>query len=503
MDSAWVIRMKLIEQRRQGALFFAYICTLNIGDDQPNGLKRLVPRAYGLNKMVISHDEIRWFFDEDDLIAAGYVLADQLWKNPHEANLLFNLFDKTALLNQRFADSLADKRLKGIPTSELVKMVNDYFVLYTPLFDIGTFAELLDFSFQKLIVTELKNQKIPGKEHPVIISTRSQPSEESFSREAEKNVLKIAARVREKQFSFPSAFRDPEIVGLMNEHIAKFYWSSCNYFSFSGLGLKNLRVLVKAACESKKSPRELLDQIDSEHQKLLQQKQELSQRFRLNKKTLFYFDLAQQVALLYDKRKKSQMHGFYSVGRILKELARRANVPFDLAKYVLPYETEAFASGKIPVSELQKRRDYLFVDYNQYPPRLVMGDLARKAEDDLWNKSTLSKNDLNGSCACPGTVRGVARVIKSKKQLHELQPNEILVTSMTDPDFVPYLKNAIGIITDDGGITSHSAIISRELKIPCIVGTKLATRTIKTGDMLDLRAHHGLVRVIQKAEKTV
>lgn len=495
--------MKLVEQRRQGALFFSYVCTLNICDDQPVGLKRFVPKAYGLNKLVISHDELRWFFDEDELIYAGTILSEQLWKNPHETNLLFDLFDKTALLNQQFAASLAKKRLKGTSISELVQITKDYFAVYTPLFDIGTFPELLDFSFQTLIVKELQSQKIPAAEHSLITSTMSQPSEESFSREAEKNVLRIASRVLEKQLSFPKAFSDKEIKALMEDHIGRFYFSSCNYFSFSGLGLKNLRLLVREAWEHEKKPGKVLEEFESERQKLSEKKALLLKKFNFNSKTLFYFDLARKVAILYDNRKKSQMYGFYSVGRILKELAKRNNVAFDLAKYVLPDEIEEFANGKISSAKLQERRDYLFINYNVHPPKMITGTAARKAEDDLWKKSTLGQNDLNGSCACPGTVQGLARVVKSKKQLHELQPNEILVTSMTDPDFVPYLKNAIGIITDDGGITCHSAIISREMKIPCIVGTKVATRTIKTGDLLDLRAHHGLVRVLERVEKTV
>ncbi len=155
-------------------------------------------------------------------------------------------------------------------------------------------------------------------------------------------------------------------------------------------------------------------------------------------------------------------------------------------------------SGKITIRVLEQRRAHSFIDYNTHPPKMVTGKKAQKKEEELWKSSTLSQNDISGSCACPGKVVGVARVIRSKKQLHELQPNEILVTGMTDPDFVPYLKKAIGIITDDGGITSHSAIISRELKIPCIVGTKIATRLIKTGDMVDLRAHHGLARIMEK-----
>ena len=69
---------------------------------------------------------------------------------------------------------------------------------------------------------------------------------------------------------------------------------------------------------------------------------------------------------------------------------------------------------------------------------------------------------------------------------------------MTRPEFVPLLKQASAIITDEGGITSHAAIVSRELKIPCIIGTKVATKVLKDGDKVEVNANHGVVRIIEQ-----
>jgi pyruvate,water dikinase len=67
---------------------------------------------------------------------------------------------------------------------------------------------------------------------------------------------------------------------------------------------------------------------------------------------------------------------------------------------------------------------------------------------------------------------------------------------MTLPDYVPAMKKAAAIITDEGGVTCHAAIVSRELKIPCIVGTKIATKVLKDGDMVDVNANHALVTIL-------
>jgi len=88
---------------------------------------------------------------------------------------------------------------------------------------------------------------------------------------------------------------------------------------------------------------------------------------------------------------------------------------------------------------------------------------------------------LTGAAVGTRIASGRARVIKSPKEINQFRKGEILVTEMTDPDWEPIMKIASAIITDKGGRTSHAAIVSRELGIPCIVGTERATRMLKTG----------------------
>ena len=73
---------------------------------------------------------------------------------------------------------------------------------------------------------------------------------------------------------------------------------------------------------------------------------------------------------------------------------------------------------------------------------------------------------------------------------------DILVTEMTTPDFVPAMKRASAIVTDKGGITCHAAIVSRELNIPCVIGTKIATKVFKDGDVVEVNATSGVVKKV-------
>jgi phosphoenolpyruvate synthase/pyruvate phosphate dikinase len=75
---------------------------------------------------------------------------------------------------------------------------------------------------------------------------------------------------------------------------------------------------------------------------------------------------------------------------------------------------------------------------------------------------------------------------------------DVLVATWTEPKYTPIMKLASAIVTDEGGLTSHAAIVSRELNIPCVIGTKNATKVLKTGDMVEVDANNGVVKIINK-----
>ncbi len=100
---------------------------------------------------------------------------------------------------------------------------------------------------------------------------------------------------------------------------------------------------------------------------------------------------------------------------------------------------------------------------------------------------------LKGLGASPGIGVGKVKIIMSEKEINKVQPGDILVTTMTTPDMVPAMKRAAAIITDEGGLTCHAAIVSRELGIPAVVGTKEATKVLKDGMLVTVDGERGIV----------
>jgi pyruvate,water dikinase len=110
----------------------------------------------------------------------------------------------------------------------------------------------------------------------------------------------------------------------------------------------------------------------------------------------------------------------------------------------------------------------------------------------LDNQQKINKvPDLTGEHASPGTASGTVIIINNPKEINRVSKGQVLVTTMTTPDFVPAMKKVNGIITDKGGQTSHAAIVSRELGVPCVVGTKTATKFFQEGDLVTLNGTTG------------
>jgi len=160
-----------------------------------------------------------------------------------------------------------------------------------------------------------------------------------------------------------------------------------------------------------------------------------------------------------------------------------------LAKYAKTIENHYYFPQDIEWA-LEKNKIYLV----QTRPVTTIKDkpsIQQNVGHGTWNIEHKSKSFLVGVGASPGIASGPVKLIHSAKEINKVLSGDILVTEMTNPDFVPAMRKTVGIVTDEGGRTAHSAIVSRELGIPCIVGAQRATRVFKTGDVITINGMTG------------
>ncbi len=181
------------------------------------------------------------------------------------------------------------------------------------------------------------------------------------------------------------------------------------------------------------------------------------------------------VSLLKRKRQKISDKEILLLAKLGKDLEHH---------YYFPQDTEwAIEKGKIYI--IQTR-----------PVTTVQNSESRIQNKNTQNSELLTLNSkliLKGDPASPGIASGPVKIIHKASEIHKVVSGDVLVAPQTNPDFVPAMKKAVGIITDKGGRTSHAAIVSRELGIPAVVGAEKATKVLKDGNIVTVNGIKGEV----------
>lgn len=190
----------------------------------------------------------------------------------------------------------------------------------------------------------------------------------------------------------------------------------------------------------------------------------------------------------------------FSFWPLFKNFSRANSLPWDYYIWMTSEEFEEMILKNKMISlkilkEREKSYAWILKDNKEY---FFTGQKVKEVLGQLgYFKKVAAQTEIKGVPGCPGSARGKVRVVTSPKATLKFKTGEILVVPETTPDFVPLMKKAAAIVTDQGGITSHAAIVSRELNKPCVIGTKIATKVLHDGDLVEVDAEKGVVKKIK------
>jgi len=180
---------------------------------------------------------------------------------------------------------------------------------------------------------------------------------------------------------------------------------------------------------------------------------------------------------------------------------QRTDALFELLFYARPLITALGEKYGIAFKEL---KNYTFDDLiggtpNKYESQVT--GITYKGESVFSDKPLIGVienvgTEVKGTIAQKGKATGIVKIVRVVEELGKVNVGDVLVTQMTFPSFIQAMQKAVAFVTDEGGITCHAAIVAREMKKPCIIGTKIATKLLKDGDMVEVDADSGVVRKI-------
>jgi len=203
--------------------------------------------------------------------------------------------------------------------------------------------------------------------------------------------------------------------------------------------------------------------------------------------------MSETFAYMQDERKKYVLISNHYQRLFLDEIAKRAGLTKKEIDYTLLPELKDILEGNSNKEELNNRSNGCLCIMTLDGYEIFSGDVAEEVFKKVFNPDP-DQDEIIGSCASKGKATGTVKIIRKIHDLVNFKKGDILVASMTTPNMIPAMNKAAAIVTDEGGVTSHAAIVSRELGIPCIIGTKIASKVLKDGDLVEVDANKGIVK---------
>lgn len=271
---------------------------------------------------------------------------------------------------------------------------------------------------------------------------------------------------------------------LIETHLEDFKWIKTNFFES--------KLLTK---------QEVLDELGRKievdldyYEKLKQKKQNTLDKHKPSKEILTIIDFFNKLSHWREIRKEQSLKLNYFLARIFENLANRLKQPSDLFLYCSLGEIDDIFENKQEFIDKLKQRQKCWCTVWHNNKFQVFGDKKALPYIEEFESLASPSGELKGTTACRGKVTAKVKVLYGEKDFPNFNKGDIIVALMTRPEFVPLMEKASAIITEEGGITCHASIISRELKIPCIVGVQNATTFLKDNDLVEVDADNGVVR---------
>lgn len=390
-------------------------------------------------------------------------------------------------ITEQWARNLEEKDFLNTTKEEIVAHWQTYI---EKIYHFGSYV-VLPLFLEEYLEKQLKQEvekKFPAVEVAEVYQILTTPMKLGVIQQEEENLLRIAIK----------KVSGDEVIGDIQKHLREFAWIKNNKFDGSFYTAEEISVRVDTLSQNdpEKHLAQYLDKIQSTQAKFTKYRN----MFLDNDAVIAIIDTLQESIYFRSWRTERYYRNAYFLQGLFKKTAELLNLGnakdifFLTAPEIMNGLTTDFA---VDLNKIRERKDG-YVLYSDTKDIYIFSGTDREM---FLGKVKLNPvemtNVIKGQVAYPGYAKGRAVVVTSIPDLKKVQQGDILVSLSTTPDFVPVLKHVIAIVTEEGGVLSHASVISRELHIPCVIGTKVATKILKDGDIIEVDANKGVVTIIK------
>lgn len=437
-----------------------------------------------------------WHLDMDDVRAASKKLVAMAKQDPKLSTKLLKAWRRDEKeFDKFFWKTFPKMNLSTMSDKQLLVAWKQYYKLAIRRLSstgiIDHFSLGTDSLINEMVKEELralsKGKQWKDSEFSGIFAIATAPVHQSFINQAEIDLLKIATKQSKE---------------TIDEYQKRYFWTKNNYVSSNILSVKHFQQDIQAWKKSKKDLKKEIDNLQNTPKRNLGAKKQLLKLYKFSALLKTLLKMSEDFTMWQDDRKRATYFHIYMGSAFLQEIGKRKGYTLDQLKYTTGFELESlFTNGNPSPKELDNRKSGSVFVATPKGFYVGTGPDVEKTRQVMWGEKVEQDiKDFRGLTASLGKVMGRVRIIKSVDEIGKIIKGEILVAVMTRPDYVPAMKKAAAIVTNEGGVTSHAAIVSRELGIPCIIGTKIATEVLHDGDLIEVNANHGKVSILEKAK---
>lgn len=364
--------------------------------------------------------------------------------------------------------------LKKLDDGKLKDLFKFWYSEYMEFWVTGFLPELANWGGEQLL--KRKIMEMDEKNFVMLFERLAAPEDLSFHQKEELDLLQ--AKVAGK--------------GL-EEHQKRYYWIKNSYGNVERAGLSFFEKRLDGV--SGEEAAKMIENIAKLPEKTREEKEKLVKEHKLSDEIHEISGKLSFCIWWQDLRKKYIFIANHFTKILLEEISRRKGIPVDaLEEHAFPEIVELLETGK-GIDKYERSVGFLEYFHEGRDIEYFHGEKA----DGLIRRYTEVKVDadieeIKGMVVSRGTARGKVRILLTPKDIDKLEEGEVLVAPMTSPDYTIAMRKASAIITDEGGMTCHAAIVSRELGKPCIVATRIATKALKDGDLVEVDAENGIIK---------
>ena len=279
-------------------------------------------------------------------------------------------------------------------------------------------------------------------------------------------------------------------------HAKKYHWLYNNYAKTTNLDTTFFK--NKVLDIGKLNKQEEKKRIQNEIIEIKEKKKRLVRKLNLDDYSKLLIKITEVFSFMQDERKKYMMKAVAYQNHFLDHFSKQWDIDKQLLEYSVIHELPEIMSKKFPLDELRERKKHCLVIFTKKGYEIISGERAKQTYELAFKNPETNSAQIKGVTASKGYATGTVKIVNKIHDFVNFNEGNVLVTSMTRPDMVMLMDKAVAIVTDEGGITCHAAIISREMKIPCIIGTKIASTLLKNGDLIEVDANKGIVKILKR-----